>query len=149
MSKFKASRLLRCASFVIMADLLSSILTLASAQASSSSSSAEGPYATPKVHVVAVGASGDFTYNPNVTIADVGDIVSFQFYPTNHSVVRGEYTNSTACGPSGCNPCVPYELIHADKAGFHSDNILTQVLPQNGQVACSSPSLTNGPLTAM
>jgi len=69
--------------------------------ASSSSSSGTG---TPKVHRVNIGAGG-FMYDPNVTIADVGDIVTFVFYPTNHSVIRGEYTGSEVCGSGGCNPC--------------------------------------------
>jgi plastocyanin len=130
------TRVLRLAALAIMTDLLSAILTTTAQSAAASGPASSASTGIPKVHVVAVGASGDFTYNPNVTIAAVGDIVSFQFYPTNHSVVRGEYTNSTACGPGGCNPCVPYETIHSDKTGFHSDNILTQVLPSSGLVRC-------------
>ncbi|KAF2672338.1 hypothetical protein BT63DRAFT_422820 [Microthyrium microscopicum] len=107
----------------------SSSTTSGSASSTSSSASASSSSASskPKVHIVAVGANGDFSYHPNETIADVGDIVSFQFYPTNHSVVRGEYSGSNSCGSAGCNPCVPYELIHPDEqsSGFHSQNILT------------------------
>ena len=79
----------------------------------------------PALHTVAVGSNG-FSYNPNTTFADPGDIVVFQFFPTNHSVIRAEYTDSSECGAGGCNPCVPYELNNPGKAGFHSGNIITQ-----------------------
>jgi hypothetical protein len=112
--------------------LLSAVLwNLASAQSLDSRSTASTPSSItrPTVHVVAVGPSGDHQFHPNVTIAEVGDIVSFRFYPTNHSVVRGEYVGSDACTGTGCNPCVPYELIHPDETekGFHSLNVLTQL----------------------
>jgi hypothetical protein len=81
---------------------------------------------TSKVHTVSVGSDGSFMYSPNVTYADVGDTGDFDFIPTNHSVVRGVYTDSNACGQGGCNPCVPYDLIHPDERGFNSGNILTQ-----------------------
>lgn len=81
---------------------------------------------TPKVHNVSVGGGGSFMYSPDVTYADVGDTIIFNFFPTNHSVVRGEYTDSNACGQGGCNPCVPYDLIHPGERGFNSGNILTQ-----------------------
>jgi hypothetical protein len=41
-------------------------------------------------------------------------------------VIRAEYAGSSACGDAGCNPCVPYELIHPGEAGFSSGNFLTQ-----------------------
>ena len=99
--------------------LLSSLFGVGLAAYSDTTSS------TPAIHTVAVGSNG-FSYNPNTTIAAPGDIVVFQFYPTNHSVIRAEYTDSPECGAGGCNPCVPYELINPGKAGFHSGNILTQ-----------------------
>ncbi|OJD33730.1 extracellular serine-rich protein [Diplodia corticola] len=77
-------------------------------------------------HTVSVGANGH-NFTPNTTYADPGDIVVFDFYPTNHSVIRGEYSNNTSlCGPAGCNPCVPWELYHADEdyQGFFSGNKL-------------------------
>ncbi|KAK0628107.1 hypothetical protein DIS24_g10793 [Lasiodiplodia hormozganensis] len=76
------------------------------------------------IHTVAVGANGH-NFTPNTTYADPGDIVVFDFYPTNHSVIRGEYANNTSiCGVAGCNPCVPWELYHAneDYQGFFSEN---------------------------
>jgi hypothetical protein len=42
-------------------------------------------------------------------IANIGDIIEFQFFPPNHSVVRAEYGY----------PCIPYELI-SKKPGFFS-----------------------------
>lgn len=47
---------------------------------------------------------------PQVLQTNVGDIVEFQFYPSNHSVVRAEYLY----------PCVPYEDIDKGKPGFFS-----------------------------
>jgi hypothetical protein len=91
-------------------------------------SSTTSPYttsATPAVHTVAVGNNGH-RFNPNTTFANPGDIVVFQFFPTNHSVIRAEYTDSSVCGAGGCNPCVPYELNDPGKAGFSSGNIKTQ-----------------------
>lgn len=75
------------------------------------------------IHTVAVGANGH-AFIPNTTVAEPGDIVVFDFYPTNHSVIRGEYTNGTVCGVAGCNPCVPWELYHSDEdyQGFFSGN---------------------------
>jgi len=49
-------------------------------------------------HIVNVGQGGDNAFHPNELSAEPGDTISFQFWPTNHSVVRGEYTGSEACG---------------------------------------------------
>ncbi|KAL0255165.1 hypothetical protein SLS55_009695 [Diplodia seriata] len=87
-------------------------------------------------HTVSVGAGSGHNFTPNTTIAEVGDIVIFDFYPTNHSVIRGEYSNNTSlCGPAGCNPCVPWELYHTDEAdqGFFSGNHkISSFTNQNG-----------------
>lgn len=45
-----------------------------------------------------------------MTQANVGDTILFQFYPTNHSVIRAEYGY----------PCIPYEDTGVDKIGFFS-----------------------------
>lgn len=45
-----------------------------------------------------------------MTLAEVGDTILFQFYPTNHSVIRAEYGY----------PCIPYEDTGVDKVGFFS-----------------------------
>ncbi|KAF2420003.1 hypothetical protein EJ08DRAFT_566236, partial [Tothia fuscella] len=94
--------------------------------ASSTSSSASSSTSGHAVHRVNVGAFGSHGFDPNITYAAKGDIVQFVFYPSNHSVIRGEYTGSDACGAGGCNPCVPYEIIHSGQAGFHSGNQITQ-----------------------
>jgi plastocyanin len=120
--------------------LTAAFWNLSCAQSLNSNSTASTPSSVtrPTVHVVAVGPSGDDQFHPNVTIAEVGDIVSFRFYPTNHSVVRGEYAGSDACAGTGCNPCVPYELIHPDEAekGFHSINFLTQLQWNSSSEVC-------------
>jgi plastocyanin len=94
------------------------------------------------IHTIRVGFAGSHVFDPATTTADVGDVVIFEFFPTNHSVVRGEYTESEACGSSPCNPCVPYELIHPGQAGFHSDNFLTQTVSTNGDVLFPTLLLT-------
>ncbi|KIX00901.1 uncharacterized protein Z518_09966 [Rhinocladiella mackenziei CBS 650.93] len=59
---------------------------------------------------VAVGRAGH-TFEPDVLQVGVGNYVAeFDFYPTNHSVIRAEYEY----------PCVPYELTGVDKVGFFS-----------------------------
>jgi plastocyanin len=85
-----------------------------------------------EVHWVRVGIQGSYSFAPNTTYAAVGDVVTFQFYPTNHSVVRGVYAQSPACSGQDCNPCVPYELIHPGQVGFHSGNIITSEGPSVG-----------------
>src|ERR1700761_2303437 len=103
---------------------------------SSPTASATSSSSTPTTHIVTVGNNGDNSYSPNVTYANPGDIVSFQFWPTNHSVVRGEYAGSESCGAGGCNPCVPYELIHPGAPGFFfSKNFLVQTLPTSANLA--------------
>lgn len=79
-------------------------LALSTSQPSQASSNAVRP-----THTVAVGKA-DHKFDPNVVQAGVGDIVEFQFFPTNHSVVRSEYEF----------PCIPYEMTGEGKAGFFS-----------------------------
>lgn len=55
---------------------------------------------------VTVGNAG-FSYSPNTTRAKVGDIINFQFFPPNHSVIRAQYTDDPSCPGGYCNPvCV-------------------------------------------
>jgi plastocyanin len=75
---------------------------------------------------VIVGAGGDYQFQPNSITANPGDTVSFQFYSTNHSVIRGEYTGSEACWSDGCNPCVPIELTDTTVTPFASRNFAVQ-----------------------
>ena len=61
------------------------------------------------IHTVLVG-KGNNQYSPNALIANPGDIVTFQFYPTNHSVIKAQYGY----------PCIPYEDVVAGGQGFYS-----------------------------
>jgi hypothetical protein len=81
----------------------------------------------PKLHTVDVGRDGGSVFDPDTTIAGDGDVVIFRMFPTNHSVVRGEYAESDSCGSQGCNPCIPYEMIYPNGQGFDSGNIITQI----------------------
>jgi len=94
------------------------------------------------IHTIRVGFAGSHIFDPATTTTDVGDVVIFEFFPTNHLVVRGEYTESKACGSSPCNPYVPYELIYPGQVGFYSDNFLTQIVSTNGDVLFPTLLLT-------
>jgi plastocyanin len=50
-------------------------------------------------------------FQPDTVQAEVGDLIVYDFFPPNHSVVRAEYGY----------PCVPYELTGKGKVGFFSD----------------------------
>ncbi|KAL9060727.1 MAG: hypothetical protein Q9162_000431 [Coniocarpon cinnabarinum] len=86
-------------------------LSVAHAQSTPTSS------APPTIHTVNVGR-GDFRFDPNTTLAEPGDIITFNFFPTNHSVVRAAYGL----------PCIPIENSEPDVEGFASPNFLTQSL---------------------
>ncbi|EEH41325.1 hypothetical protein PAAG_03611 [Paracoccidioides lutzii Pb01] len=61
---------------------------------------------TPATHTVSVGPKSSLhAYVPNSVQADVGDVILFEFYPTNHSVVRADFDA----------PCMP-----ASKDVFYS-----------------------------
>ncbi|KAI9739351.1 MAG: hypothetical protein M1834_007564 [Cirrosporium novae-zelandiae] len=60
-------------------------------------------------HTVDVGKGG-FTFVPDSINANVGDTVEFDFFPTNHSVVRAAYGY----------PCIPYEDTGSNLQGFFS-----------------------------
>ena len=68
---------------------------------SSTSSSA------PQTHIIQVGLL-DHKIRPDTTEAAIGDIIEFNFYPANHSIVRAEYGY----------PCIPYEMTGSNKQGF-------------------------------
>ncbi|ERF73383.1 hypothetical protein EPUS_07217 [Endocarpon pusillum Z07020] len=82
-----------------------SVTSAAAPSISPSSTSSREPI----TRTVAV-SRGDHTFEPDVTLAEVGDYVEFQFYPTNHSIVRAAYKY----------PCIPFELVETDKVGFFS-----------------------------
>ncbi|KAJ8105539.1 hypothetical protein OPT61_g10113 [Boeremia exigua] len=63
----------------------------------------------PQTHTIQVGLL-DHKMRPDTTKAAVGDIIEFDFYPVNHSIVRAEYGF----------PCIPYEMTGSGKKGFFS-----------------------------
>ncbi|KAK3677028.1 hypothetical protein LTR78_003233 [Recurvomyces mirabilis] len=87
------------------------LLGHATAQSSTSTSSSTATAVTSgeiTIHTVTVGKIEN-EFDPPSINAVPGDIVSFEFFPGNHSVARAEYGF----------PCVPYEDI-TGKSGFHS-----------------------------
>jgi len=77
---------------------------------SSTSSSTPSSSNAPKVHMIQAGMGG-FRFTPQqISNVSVGDVVSFEFYPPDHSVVRAEFGSA----------CVPYEYTGKDKQGFWS-----------------------------
>ncbi|KAF2437827.1 hypothetical protein P171DRAFT_173807 [Karstenula rhodostoma CBS 690.94] len=79
-----------------------------------SSISSSAPAQTFTVQV----GNGDHKFKPDVIQAEVGDIVEFDFYPVNHSVIRAEYEH----------PCIPYEMTGRGKTGFWSGFHATDVV---------------------
>ncbi|KAK5163558.1 uncharacterized protein LTR77_010507 [Saxophila tyrrhenica] len=65
------------------------------AENSTTPSTKEGDHT---MHYVTVGKNEN-NYYPNSIVASPGDIISFQFYPLNHSVIKAAYGF----------PCIPYE----------------------------------------
>jgi hypothetical protein len=64
----------------------------------------------PKVHVVKVGAGG-FKFEPeSLEGVLIGDVVTFEFYPPDHSVARADFNS----------PCMPYEYSGSNRTGFFS-----------------------------
>jgi plastocyanin len=76
---------------------------------STPNNSSLGPSSTARVHVVTVG-KGAHRFDPETLTASVGDVVTFEFFPLNHSVVRAQYRF----------PCIPYEDVVIGQAGFFS-----------------------------
>ncbi|EXM31318.1 hypothetical protein V3481_013660 [Fusarium oxysporum f. sp. vasinfectum] len=72
-------------------------------------------------HTVNVGASGH-KFTPNEVKAEVGDIIEWRFYPTDHWVIRGDYDN----------PCIPYEYIGVNRQGFSSGTQKVQAITDDG-----------------
>ncbi|KAF2475682.1 uncharacterized protein BDR25DRAFT_379174 [Lindgomyces ingoldianus] len=86
-----------------------------------------------KTYTISVG-NGDHKFRPDVTQAEIGSIVEFDFYPQNHSVVRAEYEY----------PCIPFEMVGKAKVGFFSgfhpvDSVLTDPPKWRIQINDSSP----------
>ncbi|KAF7551649.1 hypothetical protein G7Z17_g4854 [Cylindrodendrum hubeiense] len=72
-------------------------------------------------HTVAVGASGH-KFTPSEIEADVGDVIEWRFYPTNHWVIRGDFDY----------PCIPYDYIGTDRTGFSSGMETVQAITDDG-----------------
>ncbi|MCJ1413765.1 hypothetical protein MMC32_000089 [Xylographa parallela] len=70
---------------------------------------AASAWAQNSTHRVTVGANGKLAYNPTTVFANTGDLVQFEFYPSNHSVTQSD--------PS--TPCVP--LANGFFSGFISE----------------------------
>lgn len=62
------------------------------------------------IHTVTAGKYGQNSFVPKSLAANPGDTIKFQFYPSNHSVIRSEYLY----------PCVPIEDVMPGSAGFYS-----------------------------
>ncbi|MCJ1355147.1 MAG: hypothetical protein MMC33_005138 [Icmadophila ericetorum] len=45
------------------------------------------------LHTVVVGSNGKLVFNPDTVIANVGDLIRFEYDPANHSVVQGSFAN--------------------------------------------------------
>ncbi|ENI03115.1 hypothetical protein COCC4DRAFT_42182 [Bipolaris maydis ATCC 48331] len=64
-----------------------------------------------RYHTVKAGAGG-FHFEPaELANVSVGDVVTFEFYPPDHSVARAEFGSA----------CVPYEYTGRDRTGFWSE----------------------------
>ncbi|EAS34054.3 extracellular serine-rich protein [Coccidioides immitis RS] len=79
-------------------DSESEITPTRSSQSSSTAATRTSTNTGPATHTVKVGAKEDpHQYIPHTIKADVGDVIEFEFYPRNHSVVQADYLA----------PCVP------------------------------------------
>lgn len=91
--------------------IVSALLLAGSALAQTTSAVASTATGTVKMHIVKVSnKNGSLTYNPSNTIAAVGDMVQFQFYPVNHTVTQSTFAN----------PCVPIHNVMSNTTGFFS-----------------------------
>jgi len=63
------------------------------------------------MHIVAVGKDGKLAFCPEQITAASGDLVQFQFYPKNHSVVQGFFAK-------GCTPISEAPAGIAQKGSF-------------------------------
>ncbi|KAJ5305852.1 hypothetical protein N7508_004867 [Penicillium antarcticum] len=82
-------------SVIAMDSSASDLTSTASSSLSATKTSTSTGIAT---HTIQVGSKSDpHQYSPSSVKANVGDIVVFEFYPTNHSVVKADYLA----------PCVP------------------------------------------
>ncbi|KNG52876.1 extracellular serine-rich protein [Stemphylium lycopersici] len=91
--------------------LSTSAVPTASIASLTSSAATEASSGGARVHLVKAGAGG-FQFEPaELTNVSAGDVITFEFYPPDHSVVRAEYGSA----------CVPYEYTGRDRTGFWSE----------------------------
>lgn len=76
-------------SFTAAAAIMSIVSGVVYAQTTTSGGTPTGTGAV-AVHTVTVGEAGN-AFVPDTLYANAGDIITFQFYPTNHSVIRSQY----------------------------------------------------------
>lgn len=108
-------------------------ISLFSTQVSIRSSATSRPSSEPQVHLIKAG-SGGFKFTPQeLTNVSVGDIVTFEFYPPDHSVVQAEFGSA----------CVPYSYADKDHAGkgFWTE---TQWVKTTADVSQHTSSLPRG-----
>lgn len=78
----------------------------ANATGAAATASANTTTADPITKTIAVGLGGH-VFSPSVVQLSPSNFVEFQFYPTNHSVIRAEYKF----------PCIPYEMTGKSSDG--------------------------------
>lgn len=72
-------------------------------------------------HTVNVGAAGH-KFTPSEIEADVGDVIEWRFYPTQHWVIRADFNS----------PCIPYEYTETNGPGFSSGMQTVQAITNDG-----------------
>jgi len=96
--------------FATVSAQIASAITPSLVSSVASASSTPTQSSGPQVHLIKAGAGG-FKFTPqSVSNVSVGDIITFEFYPPDHSVARAEFGSA----------CVPYEYTGMDKVGFWS-----------------------------
>jgi plastocyanin len=109
-----------------------------SSSASSPSETDSGSACTPgNIHQVTVGQNGN-KFDPSITFAHPGDIVVFTFFPSNHSVIRTDYTEAKSNSEYSGNPCVPIEVLQPGTEGFFSGNKVVELIPSPGNVSAGT-----------
>ncbi|KAF8419427.1 hypothetical protein EV426DRAFT_287931 [Tirmania nivea] len=71
-------------------------------------------------HTITVGRAAH-AFKPSSVKAAIGDVIKFEFYPTNHSVVRAEFDA----------PCIPREKMYPKETGFFSGFFPMDSVPEN------------------
>ncbi|KAK0193211.1 hypothetical protein F5146DRAFT_1101386 [Armillaria mellea] len=82
---------------------------LAKATGSTTSYGAKPTYSAPVDHKIIVGVDGKLAYGPPNITAAIGDTVTFEFHPKNHTVTQSNFAN----------PCVPLKAS-TGTVGFFS-----------------------------